>query len=85
MSGASRRDVSKRRHVEARVEDGRLHIRVETVIDSVEAERELTLFRDKTTPSETPPLALVDARPLAKEGGDANPSRPRERRELKGG
>jgi len=75
--------VSKRRHAEARVEDGRLHIRVETVIDSVEAERELTLFRDKTTPSETPPPALVDARPPAK--GDANPPRPRERRELKGG
>jgi len=35
------------RRVETRIEDGRLRIRVEAVVDGVEMEREYTFFRDK--------------------------------------
>jgi len=35
------------RRVEARIEGGRLYIRVEAVVDGVEMEREYVFFRDK--------------------------------------
>lgn len=41
------RHVVEIRHAEARIEDGRLYIRVEAVVDGVEMEREYTFTRNK--------------------------------------
>ena len=62
-----RREVEGGRHVveirraEARIEDGKLRIRVEAVVDGVAVEREYTFFRDRGNKTSGRVLTQADA------------------------